>query len=133
MYWDFDVPVSGSTSRDSSASAIAACGMLELLEHLTPDDPQRQRLEDAVLLTMTALAESSMSMAQEKEGLIDHGSYHVRGNYGLDGYMIWGIIFILKRYFAWKSRFLGIGMSGAAALMQVFKSPAAWNLPEYSS
>ncbi|WP_342570028.1 glycoside hydrolase family 88 protein [Paenibacillus sp. FSL R5-0749] len=96
VYWDFDVPVTGSTSRDSSASAIAACGMLELLEHLAPDDPQRQRLEDAVLVTMTALAESSMSMAQEKEGLIDHGSYHVRGSYGLDGYMIWGDYFYLE-------------------------------------
>lgn len=96
VYWDFNVPVTGSTNRDSSASAIAACGILELLEHLEPAHPLRQRLEDAVMLTMTALAKSSMDMSQENEGLIDHGSYHVRGNYGLDGYMIWGDYYYLE-------------------------------------
>ncbi|MNL88403.1 Unsaturated glucuronyl hydrolase [compost metagenome] len=45
---------------------------------------------------MTALAESSLGMAQEEEGLIDHGSYHVRGDYGLDGYMIWGDYYYLE-------------------------------------
>lgn len=81
---------------DSSASAIAACGMLELLEHLAPDDLLRPRLEQAVKRTMNALAELSLGMAQEAEGLLDHGSYHVRGDYGPDGYMIWGTIIILK-------------------------------------
>ncbi len=107
VYWDFDVPVTCSTSRDSSASATAACGMLELLEHLPPADPLRPRLEDAVMLTMTALVESSLGMAQEDEGLIDHGSYHVRGDYGLDGYMIWGDYYYLEALLRLEKRIPG--------------------------
>ncbi|WP_238655103.1 glycoside hydrolase family 88 protein [Paenibacillus piscarius] len=96
VYWDFDAPAAGSVNPDSSASAIAACGMLELLEHLAADDPFRPRLEQAVTRTMNALADSALGMAGVEEGLIDHGSYHVRGNYGPDGYMIWGDYYYLE-------------------------------------
>ena len=48
VYWDFDAERGEETSRDSSASAIAACGMLELLSLLEPGDGQRGALRDAV-------------------------------------------------------------------------------------
>lgn len=96
VYWDFDVPVTDSTSRDSSACAIAACGMLELLDHLEPGDTFREKLAGAIQVMMYALVDGCSAIGEEAEGLIDHGSYHVRGNYGLDGYMIWGDYFYLE-------------------------------------
>jgi len=37
-YWDFDVPVTSSTPRDSSAAAIAASGLLDLAKQLAGTD-----------------------------------------------------------------------------------------------
>lgn len=97
VYWDFDVPVDQNTIRDSSASAIAACGMLELLSHLEPDDELRQQLQAALSRTMEALTGAFSTIGQpEAEGLIDHGSYYVRGELGLDGYMVWGDYYYLE-------------------------------------
>ncbi|MBB3110987.1 unsaturated chondroitin disaccharide hydrolase [Paenibacillus phyllosphaerae] len=95
-YWDFHAPLGENTSRDSSASAIAACGMLEILTHLPEADHGRQRLEAAVSRTMDALMNGYATVGEEAEGLLDHGSYHVRGGLGLDGYMIWGDYYYLE-------------------------------------
>ena len=48
VYWDFDVPATPETKRDSSASAIAAAGMLEIAGFLRPNDSGREWLLDAV-------------------------------------------------------------------------------------
>lgn len=97
VYWDFDVPVEEGTPRDSSASAIAACGMLELLEWLGDNDPDRDLLEDGLNRTMTGLVEKyATTDLAEAEGLLKHGSYHVRGNRAPDDYMIWGDYYYLE-------------------------------------
>ncbi|MBE9916178.1 glucuronyl hydrolase [Paenibacillus donghaensis] len=98
VYWDFDVPVEAGTPRDSSASAIAACGLLELLE-LTDGsgDPERQMYEDALKRSMKSLIENYATVKEpEAEGLLKHGSYHVRGDRAPDDYMIWGDYFYLE-------------------------------------
>lgn len=97
VYWDFDVPVEESTPRDSSASAIAACGLLELLELIEDRDPDRLLFEDALHRSMKALVELYSTMdLPDAEGLLKHGSYHVRGNRAPDDYMIWGDYFYLE-------------------------------------
>lgn len=97
VYWDFDVPVDKDTIRDSSASAIAACGMLELLSHLEADDELLPQLQIALSRTMEGLMGAFSTLGQpEAEGLLDHGSYYVRGDLGLDGYMIWGDYYYLE-------------------------------------
>ncbi|MNC40760.1 Unsaturated glucuronyl hydrolase [compost metagenome] len=71
--------------------------MLELLSHLEPADELRPKLLAAVARTMEALMGAYSTQGQpEAEGLIDHGSYYVRGNLGLDGYMIWGDYYYLE-------------------------------------
>ncbi|GIP35194.1 glycoside hydrolase family 88 protein [Paenibacillus sp. J2TS4] len=97
VYWDFDVPVVEETSRDSSASAIAAAGMLELLTHMEAGDPDRSRFEKAVQRSMESLVNNYSTMKMpEAEGLLQHGSYHVRGGRGLDDFMIWGDYYYLE-------------------------------------
>lgn len=96
-YWDFDAPIEGNTPRDSSASAIAACGILEIIEHLEEGDGDREVLSVAVKRSMTSLVQNYASIGEsEEEGLIKHGSYHVRGGAGPDDYMIWGDYFYLE-------------------------------------
>jgi unsaturated chondroitin disaccharide hydrolase len=96
-YWDFDAPVNADTYRDSSASAIAACGMLELIRHLEDNDPDRSYFQTAVQRTMQSLVRNYSTMNKPNaEGLIEHGSYHIKGGHGPDDYMIWGDYFYLE-------------------------------------
>lgn len=96
-YWDFDVPVEEGTPRDSSASAIVAAGLLELLALLPEGDTHLDVLHRGLNQSMQSLVErySTMSLP-DAEGLLQHGSYHVRGNKGPDDYMIWGDYFYLE-------------------------------------
>lgn len=97
VYWDFNVPIEEATPRDSSASAIAACGVLELLEHLPKDDPARDFLEEGVRKTITGLIQGYSTMNElDAEGLLNHGSYHVRGGISPDDYMIWGDYYYME-------------------------------------
>lgn len=96
-YWDFDVPIEEGTPRDSSASAIVACGLLELLELLDENDPDREFFKEALGLKMLSLVQNYSTMnLPEAEGLLQHGSYHVRGDRGPDDYMIWGDYYYLE-------------------------------------
>lgn len=97
VYWDFDAPVDAETKRDSSASAIAAAGMLELLEHVPANDPDRDYLENGVLRSMRGLIDRYATIGQsDAQGLLEHGSYSVRGGAAPDDYMIWGDYYYLE-------------------------------------
>lgn len=96
-YWDFDVPIDSGTPRDSSASAIVAAGLLELLELLPEEDVERRFLKKAFDRSMKSLVEHYSTMSiPDAEGLLQHGSYHVRGGHGPDDYMIWGDYFYME-------------------------------------
>ncbi|WP_426451761.1 glycoside hydrolase family 88 protein [Paenibacillus sp. S-38] len=96
-YWDFDAPVNGETRRDSSASAIAAAGTIELLSHLDSAHTERAYIEAALQRSVTSLVENYSTMGQpDAEGLLLHGSYSVRDNRSPDDYMSWGDYFYLE-------------------------------------
>ncbi|OPA78314.1 glucuronyl hydrolase [Paenibacillus selenitireducens] len=96
-YWDFHAPVTADTYRDSSASAIAAAGLVELLSHLDEQDPDRAYFQDMLLKSMTSLVQHYATLGEaEAEGLLKHGSYYVHGGLSPDDYMIWGDYFYLE-------------------------------------
>lgn len=96
-YWDFDVEIEADTPRDSSASAIAVCGMLEIISLLEEGDPTRAEFEAAADDMLKALTERCATLADDgTEGLLKHGSYYVRGGRGPDDFMIWGDYFYLE-------------------------------------
>lgn len=96
-YWDFDVPQVEGTPRDSSASAIAACGMLELAGHLPEGDPDREPLLLAVRQSMESLTSRYFTAGDAaEEGFLRHGSYSVRGGASPDDFVIWGDYFYLE-------------------------------------
>lgn len=97
VYWDFDVPVNADTKRDSSASAIASAGILEILDHLDEKDADYAFLQDGMLRQMRSLVENYSTMKQEDaEGLLERGSYHVRGGVSPDDFVIWGDYYYLE-------------------------------------
>lgn len=97
VYWDFDVPQVPESKRDSSASAIAACGMLELAGHLGPEDPFKAELMEAVTRSISSLALNyTPARASDEEGLIRRGSYSVRTGLSPDDYTIWGDYYYLE-------------------------------------
>jgi unsaturated chondroitin disaccharide hydrolase len=96
-YWDFDAPIQKDTKRDSSASAIAACGLLEIISHLEPDDPERAYFQDAIHRSMQSLIDNYSTIGQaDAQGLLEHGSYSVRGGAAPDDFMIWGDYYYME-------------------------------------
>ncbi|MGM0523408.1 MAG: glycoside hydrolase family 88 protein [Bacillota bacterium] len=94
-YWDFDAPVDDTTKPDSSASAIAVCGMDELRSFAAVSDVDKAFLEDSVQQVMQGLIAHAES-GEREQGLIDHGSYSVQENLSPDDYVIWGDYFYLE-------------------------------------
>ncbi|MBO9609503.1 MAG: glycoside hydrolase family 88 protein [Paenibacillaceae bacterium] len=95
-YWDFAVAEEGAY-RDSSAAAIAACGMLELLDRLSPGHPDRSAIETAACSMVQSLAERYSTIGDaDAQGFIRHGAYHVKRGLSPDGFMIWGDYFYLE-------------------------------------
>ncbi|WP_084821886.1 glycoside hydrolase family 88 protein [Bacillus sp. SA1-12] len=96
-YWDFNAPITKDTPRDSSATAIVTAGIQELVSHLEPSDSERIYFENSNLKMMNSLVTNYSTIHETgAEGLLKHGSYHVRGNLSKDDYMIWGDYFYLE-------------------------------------
>lgn len=96
-YWDFDTPVEPGTKRDSSASAIAACGLLEIAAQLETADPERLFFQEAGEAAVGALAKHYSTHGNEQaEGLLEHGAYSARAGDSPDDYTIWGDYYYLE-------------------------------------
>ncbi|MNI24743.1 Unsaturated glucuronyl hydrolase [compost metagenome] len=97
VYWDFNAPVNAETKRDSSASAITSCGILELLKELPETHPDRKYLEDGLNRSMRGLVEKYATIDEpDAEGFLKRGSYSVRGGASPDDYVIWGDYYYLE-------------------------------------
>ncbi len=96
-YWDFDASIKPDTKRDSSAAAITACGILELLEHLPADHPKRTYLQEGVDRMMRSLVANYSTMNEpDAQGLLNRGSYNVRKGVSPDDPVIWGDYYYLE-------------------------------------
>ena len=100
-YWDFDFTDGSDEPRDSSAAAIAACGMLEMSKYLPAEKAQyyTQKAEELVeaLIRECAVTDPSVS-----NGLLLHGTYAKSSPYntcpnnGVDECVIWGDYFYME-------------------------------------
>lgn len=69
-YWDYDF-VSGEEARDSSAGAVAVCGMHEMCRHLPDDAPQKKIFENASAQMLEALIDKcTESPVKETDGIL---------------------------------------------------------------
>lgn len=89
-YWDL-VFTDGEEERDSSAAAIAACGLLELAKQLPLSDEARQRYEEMAVTIMTSLKERyTTKEVAHSNGLLLEGVYDKNSAKGVKECMIWG-------------------------------------------
>jgi unsaturated chondroitin disaccharide hydrolase len=93
-YWDL-VFSDGPEERDSSAAAIAACGLLELARALPAADPRRRPFENAAAAIAASLAER-YAAGEGSNGLLLHGVYNKPAGEGVDECCIWGDYFYLE-------------------------------------
>lgn len=94
--WDL-IFTSAPAERDSSAAAIAACGLLELIKSLPTTDADRASYEGAAIGMVEAMARTYVSKRGDPgNGLLKHGVYHMPNRVGVDEYCLWGDYFYLE-------------------------------------
>lgn len=98
-YWDL-IFTQGDEPRDSSAAAIAACGLYEALP-LLPES-QRDRVREAADRLLDALCTHCIPRPAEGGGVMAHGvyckasPYNTVKDYGVDECNLWGDYFYME-------------------------------------
>jgi unsaturated chondroitin disaccharide hydrolase len=95
-YWDLAFGPGSGEPWDSSASAIAACGLLELADHLTEDAAGAERYRAAALHMLRGLATHCAARAPARNALLLHGVYSKPHGQGVDEPSLWGDYFYLE-------------------------------------
>jgi len=88
--WDLRIPENAPQYLDSSAGAIAACGLLRLAQ-LTGLEFYWQQAETLIKTLITECFETD----DTRMGLLKHGAQHVTADL-VDGYLIYGDYFYLE-------------------------------------
>jgi unsaturated chondroitin disaccharide hydrolase len=97
--WDFDAPQTGPLSRalvDTSASAIAAVGLLNLARHSTAA-ARRKAYRDFALQTVDTLVSQYLGEGADGwEGILRGGVYHIHKDLGVNESVMWGEFFFVE-------------------------------------
>ncbi|HEL0197727.1 TPA: glycoside hydrolase family 88 protein [Streptococcus equi subsp. zooepidemicus] len=96
-YWDLIFGDSSGQSKDSSATAIAVCGIHEMLKHLPENDPDKKAYQAAMHCMLRSLIDSYANR-DIKPGapLLRHGVYSWHSGKGIDEGNIWGDYYYLE-------------------------------------
>jgi unsaturated chondroitin disaccharide hydrolase len=95
-YWDLDF-TQGEQPRDSSAAAIAVCGLLELADALPKAEPQRPLYQAAAAAILRTLAGNYATSTDAVDtGVLKHAVYHLPRRLGVDESCIWGDYFYFE-------------------------------------
>ncbi|MBP1890214.1 unsaturated chondroitin disaccharide hydrolase [Clostridium moniliforme] len=107
-FWDLIFNDGDDHPRDSSAAAIAVCGMLEMNKYLPDTNEYKDVYKNASNAIMRSLIENyTPDPNGEEEGLLLHGVYGWHANNGVDECTTWGDYYYME------------------ALMRLYKD---WNL-----
>lgn len=100
-YWDFDFSTGSDEPRDSSASAIAICGMLEMATHVDADRKEELHTEATSLLKVL-IDSCAVKDHLQSNGLLLHGTYARKSPYnpcndrGVDEPNTWGDYYFME-------------------------------------
>ena len=96
-FWDLIFTDGDLQSRDSSSSAIAVCGMHEMLKYLPETDPERQVYQQSMHTMMRAMMTNyTYEDLNTENALLRHGVYSWHSGKGVDEGNIWGDYFYLE-------------------------------------
>ena len=95
-YWDYDF-TSGDHPRDTSAGAIAVCGMLEMCKYLPENAEQKPIFESAAAKMLEAIIDGyTGDIGVEYDGLIHHVTHAKPQGQGIDECAVYGDYFYLE-------------------------------------
>lgn len=94
-YWDL-VFTDGDEPRDSSAAALAVCGLLEMVKSLPLTNPYRQTYTHAALTITQAMMNITTADYPESNGILMHATNHKRKGVGVDECNIYGDYFYFE-------------------------------------
>ncbi|ACZ00620.1 glycoside hydrolase family 88 protein [Streptobacillus moniliformis] len=95
-YWDMDFKPEDMEERDSSSSAIAICGILEMNKYLSDDDPHKQLYYNAAKAMMKSLIEKYTTKDINSNALLKEAVYSKPHNIGVGESCIWGDYFYME-------------------------------------
>ena len=87
-HWDFRAPRDSSTPRDTSGGACAACGLIELAQHL--DEKEGEVYLNAARSMVKSMYENYGNWDNESEGIIRGGTFNYPQGLGIDVSLIYG-------------------------------------------
>ena len=94
--WDL-VFTDDDTARDTSAAAIAICGLLEMARQLPLLDPRRAPYEQRAEAMMLSLIDRYSLPAEDlSDGLLTNAVYHMPKGIGVNERCLWGDYFYLE-------------------------------------
>ena len=94
-YWDLIFGDGSDAPRDSSAGAIAVCGLLELAD-VIDDDAAAERYRNAADVILASLIDHYTPAAGVSDALLLHGVYDLPKHNGVDEGNLWGDYFYLE-------------------------------------
>lgn len=96
-YWDLIFGEGSDHPRDTSAAAIAACGLLELAKYLPALSDKKREYESVAINIIQNLATTYTTKEfPESNGLLVEGVYSYPENRGVNECMIWGDYFYME-------------------------------------
>ena len=102
VYWDLEFSDGSGEPKDSSAVAIAACGILEMVEYLPKEKAEYYR-EKALEIANSLMDKYAAKDVTESNGLLLHGVYAKSSPYnpipedrGVDECCLWGDYFYME-------------------------------------
>ncbi len=94
-YWDLVFDENSGEERDTSAAAIAVCGMLEMIKYLS--DPDKKIYQNAVNAIMKSLiTKYTTKNIEYSNGLLTEAVYSKPNGSGVDECCIWGDYFYME-------------------------------------
>ena len=94
--WDLVFVEDEDQPYDTSAAAIAACGLLELVERLPLTDPHRDLYARIAWAIVRQLDQAHLAPLETSNGLLKDGVYHMPNGIGVGECCIWGDYFYLE-------------------------------------
>lgn len=95
-YWDTDFEFPSFEPRDSSASAVVACGLLEMCKYLPDSDKDKELFRNAAEIMIEAIIDKCICDREYTDAIITHVTGSVPHNQEIDSCETYGDYFFFE-------------------------------------